>query len=90
MPEILKVIKTLPGWDIEHCHLLVTSRKEQQIVESMSTMLPMEFDLSQMPVYNDIKMYIDFMLQSSSELKEWHPIERDLIRNVLLEKANRM
>ena len=69
MGEILKLINTLHGWEIEKCHLLVTSRKEQQIVESMEKILPLEVDMSQMPVDGDIKKYIDYRLQSSSELE---------------------
>ena len=75
---------------MEQCHLLVTSRKEHQIVESMGTMLPLEIDMSQMPVDNDIKKYIDLMLHSSSELERWSPTEKDSIRTVLLEKAKGM
>ena len=90
MGEILKFIYTPHGWEMEQCHLLVTSRKEHQIVESMGTMLPLEIDMSQMPVDNDIKKYIDLMLHSSSELERWSPTEKDSIRTVLLEKAKGM
>ena len=48
--EMLNFIETLHGWDMEQCHFLLTSRKDQQIVEAMSTLLPMEVDMSQMPV----------------------------------------
>ena len=90
MGEILKFIYTLHGWEIKQCHLLVTSRKESQIMESMGIMLPLEVDMSQMPVDDDITKYIEFMLHSSSELERWSLIEKDLIRKVLLEKAKGM
>ena len=90
MGEILKFIFTVHGWEIEQCHLLVTSRKEQQIMESMGTMQPLEVDMSQMPVDDDINKYIDLMLHSSPELERWSPIEKDLIRKVLLGKAKGM
>ena len=85
--EILEFIGTLHKWDLCQCHLLVTSRKEQQIVESMMAMNPMEIDMSQMPVDSDIEKYIDSMLHSSVELKKWGPSEKDLIKQVLVEKA---
>ena len=88
--EILEFIGTLHKWDLWQCHLLVTSRKEQQIVESMMAMNPMEVDMSQMPVDNDIEKYIDCMLHSSVELKKWGPSEKDLIKQVLVEKAKGM
>ena len=88
--EILAFIETLHKWDLWQCHLLVTSRKEQQIVESMMAMKPMEVDMSQMPVHKDIEKYIDYMLHSSVELKKWGPKEKCLIKQVLLENATGM
>ena len=90
MGEILKFIKTLHGWNKRECHLLVTSRKEQQIVDSMVSAKPIEIDMSQMPVDVDIEKYIEFVLHSSPELERWGPDEKDLIRKVLLENANGM
>jgi len=86
----VEFIETLYKWDLWQCHLLVTSRKEQQIVESIMALKPMEVDMSQMPVDNDIEKYIDSMLHSSVELKKWKPNEKGLIRQVLLEKAKGM
>ena len=90
MGEILKFIKTLHGWNKRECHLLVTSRKEQQIVESMVSAKPIEINMSQMPVDVDIEKYIEFVLHSSPELERWGLDKKDLIRNVLLESANGM
>ncbi len=68
--ETLEFIESLHKWNLWQCHLLVTSRKEQQIVESMMAINPMEVDMSQMPVDNDIEKYIDSMIHSSVELKK--------------------
>ena len=51
---------------------------------------PMEIDMYQMPVDDDIAKYIDFMLHSSSELKRWGTNEKDLIIKAILEKAKGM
>ena len=88
--EILEFIETLHKWDLWQCHLLVTSRKEQQIVELIMAMKPMEVDMSQMPIDNDIEKYIDSMICSSMELKKWKSEEKGLIKQVLLEKAKGM
>ena len=87
MRDILEFIKILHGWE---CHLLVTSRKEQQIVESMVSTAPIEIDMSHMPVDADIEKYIAFALHSSPKLERWGPDEKDLIKTVLIEKANGM
>ncbi len=88
--EVLEFIKIIHGWGLWQCHLLVTSRKEQQIVKSMVSMYPLEIDMSQMPVDDDIGKYIDFMLNSCSELKEWGLEEKALIRKYLSAKAKGM
>ena len=88
--DTLEFIETLHAWDLTQCHLLVTSRKEQQITESMMLTKPMEIDMYHMPVDDDIAKYIDFMLHSSSELKRWGTNEKYLIRKAMLEKAKGM
>ena len=88
--EILEFIETLHKWDLWQCHILITSRKEQQIVESMMAMKPIAVDMSQMPVDNDIEKYIDSMFHSSVELKKWGPGEKSLIKQELIEKAKGM
>ena len=88
--ETLEFIETLHGWDLRQCHLLVTSRKEQQIIESMMLTKPVEIDMCHMPVDNDIAKYLDCMLHSSLELKRWGTNEKDLIRKAILKKAKGM
>ena len=88
--KVLVLIETLHGWGLKQFHLLVTSRKEQQIVELITPMEPMAVDMTCKAVDDDIKNYIDDMLQSSIGLKEWSIAAKTLIRMVLLEKANGM
>ena len=88
--DTLEFIETLHAWDLRQCHLLVTSRKEQEIIESMILTKPMEIDMCQMPVDDDIAQYLDYMLQSSSELKKWGTNEKSVIRKAILEKAKGM
>jgi hypothetical protein len=88
--KIMELVETIHGWDLEQCHLLVTSRKEQWIIESMISTKPMEVDMTQMPVDTDIEKYIDSHLHSSVELRRWSSDEKASIRHVLLEKAKGM
>ena len=87
--DTLVFMETLHAWDLRQCHFLVTSRKEQHITQSMMLTKPMEIDMYQMPIDDDIAKYIDFMLHSS-ELKRWGTNEKDLIRKAILEKAKGM
>jgi len=85
--KILEFIEGLHGRGFAQCHLLVTSRKEQNIFESMASINPMEVDMSKMPVDDDIAKYIDHTIQSSFELRRWKPNDKASIRKALLEKA---
>ena len=88
--KMMELVETIHGWGLEECHLLVTSRKELWIVESMILTNPMEVDMTQMPVDTDIEKYVDFHLHSSLELRRWSSDDKASIRHVLLEKAKGM
>jgi hypothetical protein len=88
--KVLEFVEALHGYDLQQCQLLVTGRKEQQFVDTMLSTKPMEVDMSQMPIKDDIKRYIDYSIQSSSELRRWGPDEKALIIKALEEKANGM
>ena len=88
--QILDFIQTVHAWGLDQCHLLVTSRKEPQIADLMRSIKIMEVDMSQMPVDNDIKRYIEFILQSSADLRKWNEKEKVSIRDALFGKAKGM
>ena len=88
--EILELVKLINGWSIRGCHLLVTSRNELPIVNSLKQAMPTELDLTFMPVDEDIAKYIDHMLLSATELKIWNAHAKDLIKVTLMEKGKGM
>ena len=88
--EVLELVKLINGWSIRGCHLLVTSRKELLIANSLRQAMPIEVDLTSMPVNQDIEKYIDHMLFSATELKTWKPNAKELIKVTLMEKGKGM
>ncbi|KAF8340233.1 ankyrin repeat-containing domain protein [Amanita rubescens] len=88
--EVLELVKLINRWSIRSCHLLVTSRKELPIVNSLRQAMPMELDLTSMPVNQDIEKYIDHMLFTATELKTWKPNAKELIKVTLMEKGKGM
>ena len=90
LEEMLEFVKAIHGWHINQCHLLVTSRMEQTIVNSLLPVGPAVLDLSYMPINADIKEYINHTLHSSSELKRWASSEKELIKQTLLAKCGGM
>ena len=88
--EVLDLVKLINRWSIRSCHLLVTSRKELAIVNSLRQAMPTELDLTSMPVNQDIAKYIDHMLFYATELKTWNPYAKELIKGTLMEKGKGM
>jgi hypothetical protein len=88
--EVLDLVKLINSWGIRSCHLLVTSRKELPIVNSLRQAMPNELDLTSMPVNQDIAKYIDHMLFYATELKTWNPSAKELIKGTLMEKGKGM
>ncbi|KIL58409.1 hypothetical protein M378DRAFT_170663 [Amanita muscaria Koide BX008] len=88
--ELLKLLRKIHGWQIGQCHLLVTSRKEQVIVNSLQHVGLKEIDLSLMPVDNDIKKYIDEVLEESEGLNSLDLGLKKDIKELLKAKANGM
>ena len=60
--DTLEFIETLQAWGLRQCHLLVTSRKEQQIIESMMLTRPMEIDMCQLMMILQITLTLCFIL----------------------------
>ncbi|KAF8343244.1 ankyrin repeat-containing domain protein, partial [Amanita rubescens] len=88
--EVLDLVKLINRWGIRSCHLLVTSRKELPIVNSLRQAMPTELYLTSMPVNQDIANYIDHMLFYATELKTWNPCAKELIKVTLTKKGKGM
>ncbi|KAF8328492.1 ankyrin repeat-containing domain protein [Amanita rubescens] len=88
--EVLELVKIINGWSIRSCHLLVTSRKELPIVNSLRQAMPTEVDLTFMQVNQDIEQYIEHMLSNATELKTWKDNCKELIKVTLMEKGKGM
>ena len=88
--EVLELVKLINGWRIRSCHLLVTSRKELPIVNSLRPVMPVEVDLTSTQVDEDIAKYIDHMLFSAMELKTWNLNAKGIIKLTLMQKGKGM
>jgi hypothetical protein len=86
---LLKFLIKLHVWQIPQCHILVTSRKEQDIVEALSSVASV-IDLSKMPVNSDIMAYVDYVLEKEPELQKWQEAGKRMIKETLGKKANGM
>jgi hypothetical protein len=84
--EILKEIKVSTN-----LHLLVTSRPEPDIKESLEPLLTIpSVSLGGSPVEADIKIHVRHELESDPNLKKWPPRLQIKIESTLVEKSNGM
>jgi hypothetical protein len=84
------VIKVIHKWQLPHFHLLVTSRREQDIVMNMEELDPTELYLSAELVGSDIISYINSAVENDGRLKRWSPEIQHVIKNSLISGANGM
>ncbi|KAF8351877.1 ectomycorrhiza-induced ankyrin-domain/NACHT-domain-containing protein, partial [Amanita rubescens] len=84
------VIKVIHKWQLPHFHLLVTSRREQDIIMNMEELVPTELHLSAELVGSDIKSYINSAVKNDGRLKRWSPEIQQIIKNLLISGANGM
>ena len=85
-----QLIKVIHKWKLPYFHLLVTSRREQDIIINMEELVPTELHLSAELVSSDIISYIDSAVENDGRLRRWsHEIQQD-IKKALIRGANGM
>ena len=85
--ELHQLIKTIVGWQIPGCHLLVTSRPEKYDVDDQHDII--EINLSAEAVDLDIALYVSAVLESS-RLKILKKAVKDEVKYALLDGAHGM
>ena len=69
--ELLSVIEEMQSWKFDKLHVLVTSRKEKNIQESLGNLLKNneQTDIESVRVDDDIRAYIQERLSTDRQLK---------------------
>ena len=91
---LLKTVEELASWKDANVHLLMTSRKEKDIEDSIEPLLNGQgkICIQSVLVNEDIRTYVRGRLQTDRELKRWRKdieAQRE-IENTLMEKADGM
>ena len=85
-----QVIKVMHEWHLSHLHLLMSSRREQNIIMMMQECTTAEICLSVDLVRNDIISYVHSVVASDPRLRRWdHKVQQDVI-DALISGANGM
>lgn len=92
--QLLEILQILSGWELEHLHVLLASRKERDIECSLESFISADdtISLRMREVDNDIAIYIKHRLSNDKTLKKWgQDLKlREEIEAALMQKAQGM
>lgn len=75
---VLKTIEAIRGWSIPSLHLLVTSRNELDIRESLNPLLDQNVSLRSSEVDGDIESFVSYQLKIEQKLQKWKARHTDI------------
>jgi Trm5-related predicted tRNA methylase len=84
--QVLNTIETMRKWLLPGLHLLVTSRDEPDIRESLSPVGDEEVIMKNTEINHDISNFISGQLNIDPKLRKWRAYH-DRIQQVLAERA---
>ena len=92
--KLLEDIETITGWELENLHILVTSRREKDIEESLDSLVDgtKKICIQSALVNDDIRTYVHKRLRTDQKLKRWQnrsEVQQE-IETVLMSKADGM
>ena len=85
--QVLDTIQTMREWHLPGLHLLVTSRDEPDIRESLSPTKNEEVVMKNDEINQDIADFISGQLETNPKLRKWRAF-RDRIQQALTQKAH--
>jgi Cdc6-like AAA superfamily ATPase len=92
--ELLEFIDQLFGWRLDNLHILLTSRREEEMKNMLTTWIDgsMTVSLQENVVDADIRAYLTHRLNNDKKLQKWSKIDdlRHEIETTLMFKANGM
>jgi hypothetical protein len=88
--DLLQLIEEIVGWKSTTIHILVTSRKEREIEDSLVPRCWHISDLAGTVVARDIAMHVRERLQNNSKLMKWPAKVRAEIEATLTKGASGM
>jgi hypothetical protein len=88
--ELLGLIETIVNWKLEMLHLLATSRRENDIEETLTPLITGQICIQSALVDADICIHIRKRLQNDPKLRKWSENVRMEIEKTLMEGTNGM
>ena len=88
--DLLQVITELDSWKLDKLHILVTSRRENDIEEALQPLVMCQICIQSALVDADIRVHILERLSNDPKLKKWPVNIREEIKDTLTKGAEGM
>jgi len=88
--EVMSLIQNVLEWRSEHLHLLVTSRRERDIEDTLESLVTGEICIQSAAVDADIRIHIRERLEHDQKLKKWPLPVQSEIEQALMQRASGM
>ena len=85
--ELLEWIQQVSDWGLKNVHILVTSRKENDIDDTLSSLLTCQIRMQSTLIDADIVAFVQDKLVQDPKLKKWPEKVRAEIETTLIEGA---
>ena len=87
---LFEMVKSILERQMSHCHLLVSSRREKRILDTLQECNPTDIHLSPDLVGGDIASYIHFSIKMEKNFKRWDAATQHHIEGTLTNGAHGM
>ena len=88
--EVLERLTEIHGWGLDMIHLLATSRKEQDIEETLSELVSHTVSMDSKLVDSDIRVHLSKTLEHDIQFRKWSVDEKKMIETTLIKGAHGM
>jgi hypothetical protein len=90
--ELLEYLERITSWNVDHLHILVSSRPERALEERLKYLIQDKVNIQSDLINNDIRTYIRGRLDMDPKLKRWQkrPEVLNEIENCLMSRAEGM
>jgi hypothetical protein len=88
--ELLRLINTIVGWELDSLHILATSRKERDIGDGLRGVVSPEIHIQSALVDSDIESYVQMILRDDPKFTKWPVKVREEIETALKGGAHGM
>jgi hypothetical protein len=89
-PQLFQMIARLQDLNDSNLHLLMTSRRNVDVQDAMSTIIPLEISIDAEAIVNDIEIYIQREVQTDRRLRLYDERSKSHIIETLVRRSQGM